>query len=466
MKLEPKKKSLRNRLKNSVLEVILSSTSHGIPNIVRSSNMIVKLVWIASTLLSSGLCAYMITQSFLKYFSYDVITKTRYINEFKTIFPSVTVCNLNFFTSENSIKFIKTLNDDIKFFRNPIENDFHNIAKSLRKNFSNSDLIFGDTKEKLIVYCRSNTLECDLDLIDYYNHPEHGACYTFNLREPYAVSFIPKKYFSLRLVLNISVPDENNFISASNGALVIIHNRTISPFQYEGICIPPKTEANIALSRTFYSSIPKPYSNCDGNTNDPNAYDSELYKLIHNNSKTYSQFLCVSLCGQRFIIKMCGCYYPMMLSFFNAKACTIYDDSCYIKYYKTILASDYVNNVCLKECPLECEGMTFQKTISYNHFTNKDWIKYLQSYNKNDSLYFNKTIDPKHLVAVNVYHDSLSYINIEESPTVSFVDLLSSIGGIAGLFMGVSVLSLVEIIEVFIQICLVFKSHVKVHESP
>ncbi len=58
---------------------------------------------------------------------------------------------------------------------------------------------------------------------------------------------------------------------------------------------------------------------------------------------------------------------------------------------------------------------------------------------------------------VYIYFNDLNYVYIEQSPTRLFVDLLSSLGGTLGLFVGVSFLSFVEIFELLIEILYVFR---------
>ena len=56
------------------------------------------------------------------------------------------------------------------------------------------------------------------------------------------------------------------------------------------------------------------------------------------------------------------------------------------------------------------------------------------------------------VVRVYVFYDTFSYIKSTEKETSgSILDLASNIGGILGLFLGVSVLSLFELIEVIIE---------------
>ena len=51
---------------------------------------------------------------------------------------------------------------------------------------------------------------------------------------------------------------------------------------------------------------------------------------------------------------------------------------------------------------------------------------------------------------LNIHFDSLSYLNYDEYPTVGVYNLVSNIGGIIGLLLGMSLLSVFEIIEIFI----------------
>ena len=56
------------------------------------------------------------------------------------------------------------------------------------------------------------------------------------------------------------------------------------------------------------------------------------------------------------------------------------------------------------------------------------------------------------VVSLNVYYNSLSYTLATESPKLNIISLLSNIGGSLGLFMGVSFLSLVEILALLLDI--------------
>ena len=58
---------------------------------------------------------------------------------------------------------------------------------------------------------------------------------------------------------------------------------------------------------------------------------------------------------------------------------------------------------------------------------------------------------------VILFYGSLSYTISTELPQMNFVSLLANIGGNLGLFLGVSVFSLCEIVEIFIEVFFIKK---------
>lgn len=60
--------------------------------------------------------------------------------------------------------------------------------------------------------------------------------------------------------------------------------------------------------------------------------------------------------------------------------------------------------------------------------------------------------DQSTVLAVNVFYISSSYMKISENPSILIYDLLPNIGGTMGLFVGISVLSFVEFVEIAIEL--------------
>jgi hypothetical protein len=61
---------------------------------------------------------------------------------------------------------------------------------------------------------------------------------------------------------------------------------------------------------------------------------------------------------------------------------------------------------------------------------------------------------------MSFYYQNLQYSLLKEIPKTKTFDLASNIGGTLGLFIGVSFISFVEIIETFLEfLILIFKKH-------
>ena len=56
------------------------------------------------------------------------------------------------------------------------------------------------------------------------------------------------------------------------------------------------------------------------------------------------------------------------------------------------------------------------------------------------------------VLSIYVYYDDLKYTIIRKSPKFEWLDLISNIGGIMGIFLGTSFLSFVEIIDILVII--------------
>ena len=87
-------------------DLLLTSTSHGLPNALRTTHLSMRIMWSMCFLVSTGACSYLIIKSILAFFEYEVITKVRVVNEFQSEFPRILICNLNQFTTVKAFEFL------------------------------------------------------------------------------------------------------------------------------------------------------------------------------------------------------------------------------------------------------------------------------------------------------------------------------------------------------------------------
>ena len=93
-----KKTEIREALK----EIGLSSTSHGLPNILRANEKFFKVMWTVLSLLSNAFCLYSIIQTVNSYLNREYITNIDIIQEIPTEFPAVSFCSTDVFQTKNA----------------------------------------------------------------------------------------------------------------------------------------------------------------------------------------------------------------------------------------------------------------------------------------------------------------------------------------------------------------------------
>jgi hypothetical protein len=212
----------------------------------------------------------------------------------------------------------------------------------------------------------------------------------------------------------------------------------------------------IAVEREFKSMLPKPYSDCEIDNNAPKSRpELDLYNLIVQSDYEYSQQLCFSQCLQKQSIAKYNCSLPLIISLYKDVDTCLIDFDGFIVYFSKLTSENFFNRVCLPMCPLECGQTLYKTSMPFNHLNDKHHL-FLSKIEKNPNLscdFINRSINDGHNSAgVNIFYSSLSYKSTTESPQTNTISLLASIGGNLSLFLGVSMFSLCELIEVLIEL--------------
>ena len=106
-------------------------------------------------------------------------------------------------------------------------------------------------------------------------------------------------------------------------------------------------------------------------------------------------------------------------------------------------------------CRLECNQTRFLTTISDLELDGSTFVNYIKEHPKLAADFvttpLNADTAKKSVLQLNVFYSSLTFTQSEEIPKMDMVTLLGSIGGVLGLFMGVSVFSICEMLEIVIE---------------
>ena len=101
-------------------------------------------------------------------------------------------------------------------------------------------------------------------------------------------------------------------------------------------------------------------------------------------------------------------------------------------------------------CPLECDSVSYALSTSPAEFPSKTYLTELNNRYRNIT-----QTNLTNLLAFNVYYSNLKYTELNQLENITFVDLVCSVGGTIGLFIGSSILSFGEIIEMCITMFII-----------
>ena len=476
--------------KNIFLKWSDTLTMHGFPNIFRTKYNFIKLFWVILFLISTSTCAFNVYMIIINYLKYDVVTTIKLTKEASMTFPTISLCNANFFATENSFQIAYNLSKSIfsidlydiigdnrttlnffnskyKLFENYFVLSF--LLKQMITNpkFKNQNTSFGFHFDKFVVSCFYSLQPCyEEDFVPYLDET-FGICYKFNsgkfkngTRTNLKTSNKPDVSNGLMLQLFVGDASDPRSLSLTSGAQVFIHNNSLTPNVYEGLSLNVGTTSNVAVHKTFSSKIPYPYSDCTDNLNDVSSYDSEYYRMTMSTNNSYRQSDCFDICYQIYLNKKCNCYDTTIRYVnrqFSFSPCESKKETqCQIDTVRIFSANSY-NKMCADHCPAECYTTTYSfstsaslyPTRSYAHSLLKDPSMMARFENKENVSY--ETLKES-ILNVNIYFDSLELTRIEQSKKMEISDLISSVGGTLGLFLGISLLSIFEFIEIVLEI--------------
>ena len=94
----------------SAKQILYNSCAQAIIKIISTPNILIKICLFIFVITTSSLASYFVIQSIITYFDYGVSVLTQTITESPAIFPKITLCNQNPFTSEFAVEYLESIN--------------------------------------------------------------------------------------------------------------------------------------------------------------------------------------------------------------------------------------------------------------------------------------------------------------------------------------------------------------------
>ena len=472
--------------------------------VFKSPHNAIRIILSVYVCLAICLASYTIIESILAYFTYQVITTSRTLHETPTLYPKVTICSSHIFQTGYALELLKKANTrlyphvdvlnltQMKEFplnaKLSMIEHIHTLASGQvnEKSFSNENRKkLSHALSDILLKCKYNYQPCTPADFLWTFDANYGNCYIFNsgvnasTGQPIGLQYANTagSLFGLQLDIYVNFNESLKYFRArgtGKGLLIRIDNSSyLTDHSIDGVKVSGGLQTDIVIDRAFKTALPRPYSDCvvdeSSKTSKSQSY-SDLYSLIAHSSYAYTQQLCFTQCFQKAVIRTCNCSAGVFASLFSASSplCTTLSEvSCYqsvaINVYS---ANEYIDTNCKPVCPLECSSTRYVPSLSSIEFDGDLYVDYLQQNQNLSADFANQPVNAAEassgIASVNIFYDSLSCKYTTESSKMDVVAMFASIGGNLGLFVGISLLSVCELVEICIDFSLI-KFRERVH---
>uniref|UniRef100_A0A8C5Q0Z9 Acid-sensing ion channel 1 n=1 Tax=Leptobrachium leishanense TaxID=445787 RepID=A0A8C5Q0Z9_9ANUR len=271
-------------------------------------------------------------------------------------------------------------------------------------------------------------------------YTRNGRCYTFNSAKDEQEPLHTLKGGTgngLELMLDIQQDEyfpvfgETEETSLEAGVKVQIHSQDEPPFIDQlGFGVAPGFQTFVSCQKQELRYLPPPWGDCKSTSMDSTYFTK------------YSITACRIDCETRLVIDNCGCRMVHMPG--DAPVCSPDEYSeCVDQFLESLLGQD--NPLC--ECGTPCSTVRFGKELSMVRIPSKASADYLAKM-------YNKSTDyiAENMLVLDIFFEELNYEVIEQKPAYEVAGLLGDIGGQMGLFIGASILTILEIFDYLYEV--------------
>uniref|UniRef100_A0ABI8AAH4 Acid sensing ion channel subunit 1 n=17 Tax=Boreoeutheria TaxID=1437010 RepID=A0ABI8AAH4_FELCA len=430
-----------------------SSTLHGLAHIFSYERLSLKrALWALCFLGSLAVLLCVCTERVQYYFHYHHVTKLDEVAASQLTFPAVTLCNLNEFrfsqVSKNDLyhagELLALLNNRYEIpdtqmadeKQLEILQDKANFRSFKPKPFNMREFYdrAGHDIRDMLLSCHFRGEVCSAEDFKVV-FTRYGKCYTFNSGRdgrPRLKTMKGGTGNGLEIMLDIQQDEylpvwgETDETSFEAGIKVQIHSQDEPPFIDQlGFGVAPGFQTFVSCQEQRLIYLPPPWGTCKAVTMDSDFFDS------------YSITACRIDCETRYLVENCNCRMVHMPG--DAPYCTPEQyKECADPALDFLVEKDQEYCVCEMPCNLTRYG----KELSMVKIPSKASAKYLaKKFNKSEQ-YIGENI-----LVLDIFFEVLNYETIEQKKAYEIAGLLGDIGGQMGLFIGASILTVLELFD-------------------
>ncbi|KAI6182778.1 Degenerin-like protein asic-1 [Aphelenchoides bicaudatus] len=302
----------------------------------------------------------------------------------------------------------------------------------------------GYDKREFITKCAFNGRQCSVENdFSVYIDASFGNCFTFN----YNAS---KDIRGLRFQVFVNISDYLPTTEAAGVRIskfcnlnVAVHSPNEQPFpDTHGYSAPTGFVSSFAIRLKRMNRLPAPYGDCirQGKTAD------YIYR-----DKEYSTEGCQRSCIQKHLVMKCGCGDPRFPTYRNYSNCPVAVSTlrdCIRNEIKYAARSS--DCICRQPCKQEVYSVSYSCARWPSGPEAGAAKECGQELSPVECLRFHR----EESALIEVFFEQLNYESLMESEAYGFPNLLSDFGGQLGLWLGVSVITMMEVAILITEICL------------
>ncbi|CAI5442925.1 unnamed protein product [Caenorhabditis angaria] len=302
--------------------------------------------------------------------------------------------------------------------------------------------------DELILQCSFNQKDCQMarDFTQHYDNT-FGNCYTFNFnRTAEVASHRAGANYGLRVLLYANVSEYLPTTEAI-GFRITVHDKFVVPFPDAfGYSAPTGFMSSFGVRMKQFIRLQPPYGHC--------SHGGEESDHFVYTGFNYSVEACHRSCAQKIIIEKCSCadpMYPIPEKHSDIKVCaavnmtqreclrntTLYLGELYSKG-KDVIPDCY--------CHQPCQETNYEVTYSSARWPSGSAKVMECTPGDNFCLENYRT----NAAMVQIFYEELNYETMMESPAYTLTSVLADLGGLTGLWIGASVVSLLEIVSLIV----------------
>ncbi|XP_037806112.1 pickpocket protein 28 [Lucilia sericata] len=472
---------------DNIKKYLQETTLHGLKYLADSSLTIwEKLFFFASFVAAVIIVANLISNVYAKWDSTPVIIgiSPHPTSILKVPFPAMTLCNMNQVLNSKVANYSEdSLEYDILQFLCFTESEYDERLAD-KNNIKNNNLRIADFVIKhaqpcarMLIYCQISSIVYNCSELFREVMTDEGLCCVFNTLHPEflykgkydiikdlkddkvtkAVNWnpesgyqnnLPEKFYprpasgtgvsmGLSVILNAEL--DEYYCSSTNGPgiKISLHNPIETPSVKEtGLTVPLGYETRFRIDALGSEAVPSIRSI---HRNRRQCVFMNEERLLYY--KYYTRRNCESECQAIYLYQQCTCIpynYPLVYN--NATVCTVNESFCINKASKewTLVSPD---SLCLKRCLPGCFDLNFLPDSFSGPLAERN-------YTIQNSILRNMPKDEmrKNIAIVHFYYRESVFYGDLKNVYIGLTEFLSNIGGIMGLFMGFSFISVAEIV--------------------